>query len=136
MAATRTEDGIRSRLVPITGEESEDEYSKQFARGGVVANPDGDTLTIDRALGAPYGTPENDFSKSALAHSQVLIDGEGQIAYSAPVFYDHRAGKTGPLVYTPFVDYVLAESTVAYAKNPKIQKMDHARRHFLFVRGP
>jgi hypothetical protein len=48
-----------------------------------------------------------------LAHSQVLIDGEGQIAYSAPVFYDHRAGKTGPLVHTPFVDYVWRKEVLA-----------------------
>jgi transposase len=42
MAVTRTRDWMRNGLVPITGEEFEDENSKHFARGGVVVYPDGD----------------------------------------------------------------------------------------------
>ncbi len=105
-------------------------------QGGFVLNAWGDHLVIDRALGAPYGTPRSDFSKSALAHSTVTVDGQGQVDYSAPVYHDLEAGRTGPLLHAPFLDYVLADSTAAYRKNPRIGAMDHARRHFLFVREP
>jgi hypothetical protein len=105
-------------------------------QGSFVLNAYEERLVIDRALGAPYGTPTNDFSKSALAHSIVLIDDEGQVPYSSPVFHDHGAGHTGPLLHTKFIDYIRADSTVAYRKNPQIRVMDHAYRHFLFVRNP
>lgn len=105
-------------------------------QGSFVLNAYGDHLVIDRALGAPYGTPASKFSKSAQAHSTVLIDDKGQVPYSGPVYYDREAGHTGPLLHASFIDYVLADSTVAYRKNPPIRVMDHARRHFLFVRKP
>jgi len=105
-------------------------------QGSFVLNALGDALVIDRALGAPYGTPASTFSKSSLAHSIVLIDDRGQVPYSAPVFHDRSAGTTGPLLHTPFIDYVAADSTVAYRKNPRLRTMHHALRHFLFVRKP
>jgi hypothetical protein len=103
-------------------------------QGSFVLNAYGEHLVIDRAMGAPYGTPKSDFSKSSLAHSIILVDGEGQVSYSSPVFYDREAGHTGQLLHTGFIDYAMADSTVAYRKNPKIGTMDHAYRHFLFVR--
>ncbi|MFC1712577.1 heparinase II/III family protein [Candidatus Poribacteria bacterium] len=105
-------------------------------QGSFVLNAYGEHLIIDRAMGAPYGTPKSDFSKSSLAHSIVLIDGEGQVPYSGPVFHDQEAGHTSQLLHTNFIDYVMADSTVAYRKNPQIGVMDHAYRHFLFVRKP
>jgi len=101
-------------------------------QGGLVFSAYGDTFVIDRALGAPYGTEKSNFSKSVEAHSTALIDGKGQIDYSGPVFHDRDAGQTGPLLHTPFVDYALADATVAYRK--ALGKMDHAHRHFVFVR--
>jgi len=105
-------------------------------QGSFVLNACEDRLVIDRALGAPYGTPANNFSKSALAHSLVFVDDQGQVDYSSPVFYDHEAGYTGPLLHTAFLDHLRADSTVAYRKNPRLGSMDHAHRHFLFVRKP
>jgi hypothetical protein len=105
-------------------------------QGSFVLNAYGEHLVIDRAMGAPYGTPKSDFSKSSLAHSIILVDGEGQVPYSSPVFHDQEAGHTSQLLHTGFIDYVMADSTVAYRKNPKIGIMDHAYRHFLFVRKP
>jgi hypothetical protein len=105
-------------------------------QGSFVLNAYGEHLVIDRALGAPYGTPANEFSKSALAHNTVLIDGNGQVSYSSPVFYHREAGHTSPMLHTDFIDYVVADSTVAYRKNPQIRSMGHAYRHFLFVRKP
>ncbi len=105
-------------------------------QGSFVLNAYDEHLIIDKAIGAPYGTPKSDFSKSSLAHSIVLIDGEGQVAYSNPVFYDHEAGHASQMLHTSFIDYIMADSTVAYRKNPKIGVMDHAYRHFLFVRKP
>ena len=105
-------------------------------QGSFVLNAYGENPIIDRAMGAPYGTPKSDFSKSSLAHSIILIDGEGQVPYSSPVFHDQEAGHTSQLLHTGFIDYVMADSTVAYRKNPQIRVMDHAYRHFLFVRKP
>ncbi len=105
-------------------------------QGSFILKAYGDTLTVDVARGGTYGSGPSNFSKTAPSHTQVLIDGHGQITHSAPVYYDHRAGITGPLTHTAFVDYVLAESSVAYAKNPKIKNVKHADRHFIFVRRP
>ena len=105
-------------------------------QGSFLLNAYGEHLVIDRAMGAPYGTPASDFSKSSLAHSIILIDGEGQVHYSSPVFHDQEAGHTSQLLHTGFIDYVTADSTVAYRKNPQIRVMDHAYRHFIFVRKP
>jgi hypothetical protein len=105
-------------------------------QGSFVLNAHGEHLVTDRAMGAPYGTPKSDFSKSSLAHSIILIDGEGQVQYGSPVFHDREAGHTGQLLHTDFIDYVMADSTVAYRKNPKIGVMENAYRYFLFVRKP
>ncbi len=105
-------------------------------QGSFVLSAYDEHLVIDKAMGAPYGTPKSDFSKSSLAHSIVLIDGKGQVEYSGPVFYDREAGHTSLLLHTSFIDYVMADNTVAYRKNPQIREMDHAYRHFLFVRKP
>lgn len=105
-------------------------------QGSFILNAYGERFIVDKALGAPYGTPANNFSKSSLAHSIVLIDGEGQVQYSAPVFHDREAGHTSPLLHTNFIDYIVADSTTAYLKNPNIGTMDHAYRHFFFVRKP
>ncbi|MDP6359435.1 MAG: heparinase II/III family protein, partial [Planctomycetota bacterium] len=105
-------------------------------QGSFVLNAYGDRMVVDFALGAPYGTPKNNFSKSALAHSGVLVDEKGQVEYSSPVFHNREAGRTGPLMHTRFIDHVMADMTVAFSKNRKIRKMEHAHRYFLFVRRP
>ncbi|MDP6507030.1 MAG: heparinase II/III family protein, partial [Planctomycetota bacterium] len=83
-------------------------------QGSFVLNAYGDRMVVDFALGAPYGTPKNNFSKSALAHSGVLVDEKGQVEYSSPVFHNREAGRTGPLMHTRFIDHVMADMTVAF----------------------
>ena len=105
-------------------------------QGSFILSAYDDTFTVDVAMGGTYGTKPNDFSKTPASHTQVLIDGEGQITHSPPVYYDKRAGFTGPLLHTPMVDYVLAEFATAYRKNPKLGVMKRADRHFVLVRKP
>lgn len=107
------------------------------SQGSFILTAYGDHMTTDLAMGAPYGTPQSDFSKSAQAHCTVMIDGKGQEKYSDPVYgYDLEAGHPGPLLHTDFVDHMLTENAAAYRKNPSLKKLDHAYRHFVFVRRP
>ena len=96
----------------------------------------GDQFVIDRALGAPYGTPQNAFSKSVQAHSCVVVDGEGQMAYSPTVYHNRTAGYVRHRVHTASVDYVRIDSSIAYRKNPQLKQTRHAIRHVVFVRRP
>ncbi len=102
-------------------------------QGNFVLNAYGDHLVMDEARGGTYGSAPSDFSKTAQAHSQVLVDGKGQVDYGVPVYYDKEAGYTGPLTHSSFVDHVQAEMAVAYRKGP-LGTMQHAYRDFLFVR--
>ncbi len=107
------------------------------AQGSFMLNAYGDHMTLDRAMGAPYGTPRSDFSKSAQAHSCVIIDGKGQEKYSDPVYgYNLEAGHQGPLLHTDFVDYISTDNAEAYRKNPLLKALDRANRHFIMVRKP
>ncbi len=102
-------------------------------QGNFTIKAYGDRLVVDKALGGSYGSAASNYSKTAGAHSQVMIDGKGQVEYSGPVYYAHEAGTTGTMTSSPYVDHVQADMTVAYAKGP-LGSMQHAYRDFLFIR--
>ena len=102
-------------------------------QGNFVLNAYGDRLVIDKALGGTYGSGPSNFSKTTEAHSQVFVDGMGQVEYSGPVYYNHEAGYIGPMTSSLYADHVQAEMAVAYRKG-QLGKMEHAYRDFLFIR--
>ncbi len=110
-------------------------YHGHADQGGFLLDAYNGHLVGDVGKYGGYHGPGSDWAHGQTSHSIVLIDGKGQA--DDHQIDDGRNGEDGTVddfLHSDFVDYALANSKVAYddGGNP----VDHANRHFVFVRKP
>jgi|GEM_PF-2424792 len=99
-------------------------------QGSFVFNAYGNCLIEDPAPPVSYGSPLHQYIQSPEAHNTILIAGRGQMASSGDVY--SKVGSIDVFLHTDFLDYVQANSKMAYDKGANT--VERALRHVVFVR--
>lgn len=105
-------------------------------QGSFTMDAYGGHLVADFGLYGKYSGVANEWVHNKSSHNYILIDDKGQADdHHTGSGRNMRDGSIDAFINTPFVDYVLANNSLAYLGG-KAGKVDRANRHFIFVRKP